>query len=321
MTPCGEKANDKMNPYRIYRDEWTAALARQATAKEYTTFVAMPFRQHFSYRSREVFSKVIVAAVKEANSRAEAPRRFARPERVDVPRGAIVITEEIVLGILRSHFFLADLTFENPGVILETGVALGTKPNRQVIAIVQGSLRELHFNLRNNSVISYSQSDSVSGIASALIDAATHFEEQVQHYILGVRQRIGPDSLALLNWYGRIQQKDVHSSLYPENRGPNLDGADGIWRFDAAMRELRDNKLVWTDYRKGAVKGGDAYGMHATEFGWAVIEDTWSELHQSDASRAAAQLRSAAAPGARVAHAGKKRKKGRRARRNRAGKA
>jgi hypothetical protein len=295
-----------MNPYRIYRDEWTSALARQATAKEYTTFVAMPFREHFSYRSGEVFSKIIAAAIKEANFRAEAPRRFAYPERVDVPRGATVITEEIILGILGSHFFIADLTFENPGVILETGIALGTKPNRQVIAITQGSLRELHFDLRNNYVISYGKSGAVREIASALIDAAKHFEEQVHHYILGVRQRIGPDSLALLNWYGHIQQKNVHFSLHPRNRGPNLDGPDGIWRFDAATRELRDNKLLWTDYRKGAVKGGDAYGMHATEFGWAVIEDTWPELRQSDASIAAAQQRFGPTPGARSAAAGKK---------------
>jgi hypothetical protein len=285
-----------MNPYRIYREEWTSALAGQAAAKEYTTFVAMPFREHLSYSSREVFSKIIVAAAMEANTRAEAPRKFARPERVDVPRGATVITEEIVLGILRSHFVLADLTFENPGVILETGIALGTKPNRQVIAISQGSLRTLHFDLRNNYVIKYGRRGSVKQIASALIDAAKYFEEQVHHYILGVRRRIGPDSLALLNWYGRIQRENVHFSLHSASRGPNLEGADAIWRFDAATRELRHNELLWTDYQTGAVKDGDAFGMHATDFGWAVIEDTWPELRQSEASKAAARQRLGGAP-------------------------
>jgi hypothetical protein len=247
-----------MNPYRIYRDEWEDALANQATADEYTTFVAMPFRDHFSYRSNDVFSNVIVAAVTEANRRGEAKRKFARPARVDVPSGAIVITEEIILGILRSHFFLCDLTFENPGVILETGIALGTKPNRQLIAISQGSLRELHFDLRNNRVISYKPSGSVPEIASALLDAAKHFEEQVDHYITGVQQRIGPDSLALLNWYGNIQHQHVHFSLHPGNPGPNIKGANAAWRFESAARELREKKLLWTDYRAGAAEGGDA---------------------------------------------------------------
>jgi hypothetical protein len=281
-----------MNPFGVYRDEWEDALADQATAEEYKMFVAMPFRDQFSYRSNDVFSEVIVAAVAEANRRKAAKRKFACPARVDVPSGAVVITEEIIRGILRSHFFLADLTFENPGVILETGIALGTKPNRQIIAISQGSLRDLHFDLRNNHVIAYAPMGSVAEIALALIDAAKHFEEQVDHYIAGVQQRIGPDSLALLNWYGIIQRQNVNFSLHPGNRGPNIKGADAAWRFEAAARELRDKKLLWTDYRAGAVEGGDAFGMHATEFGWAVVQRVWPDLKQSDASKRAARERS-----------------------------
>ena len=71
--------------------------------------------------------------------------------------GAAVITEEIILRILESHIFMADVTFENAGVLLETGIALGTKPNRQIILITQGSHGDLHFDLRNNHVISTSQ--------------------------------------------------------------------------------------------------------------------------------------------------------------------
>jgi hypothetical protein len=287
---------DGMNPYRIYRDEWEDALAHQATAKEYTTFVAMPLRDHFSYRSKSVLSDVIVAAATEANRRGEAKRKFAEPKTIDGPMGAIAITEEIVLGILGSHFFIGDLTFQNAGVIFETGIALAMKPNRQVIAILQGEFEELHFDLKINKAIRYGQSDSVGEIASALINSARHFEDQVQYHIVSVRQRIGPDSMGLLNWYGQCQRANEYVSLHQLNRGPNFSGADGPWRFEAAASELRKNRLLWTDYRPFPAEGVDKFGMHATEFGWAVIESTWPELHRSEASLRAARERSEPPP-------------------------
>lgn len=74
-----------MNPYRIYRDEWARALAIQATAAAYATFVAMPFDERFSYRSRDILRSVIGVAIDEANRQAETRRTFAKAERVDVP--------------------------------------------------------------------------------------------------------------------------------------------------------------------------------------------------------------------------------------------
>lgn len=112
------------------------------------------------------------------------------------------------------------------------------------------------------------------------------------------RQRLGPDSLAILNHYGQLQLKNVHFSVHRESRGPNLAGVDGPLRFDAATQELRENKLLWTDYRAGAVEGGDAFGMHATEFGWLVIGGLWRALRQSNESRTAAQQRSTLSLGA-----------------------
>ena len=270
-----------MNPYRIYRDEWAKALATQTTAREYTTFVAMPFEERFSYRSREILERVIRAATRMANERKKAVRPFAIPERVDVPVGAVVITEQIISGILQSHFFLGDLTSQNAGVILEAGIAFGTKPNRQVILITQGPLSDLHFDLRNNNVISYNPRGSVSQIASAFISAAIAFEEQVQHHILSVTRQLSPEAIFTLNWYGRLQRENKANSLHAQNIGPYFEGSDGLSRFDAATRELRDKGLLWTDYAVGAVPGGDAFGMHATEFGWAAIENMWHDLRRN----------------------------------------
>src|SRR5688572_23615998 len=135
LHPCYVRRTDPVNPYRIYRDEWAQALGKQATAAAYTCFVALPFREYFSYRSREILAEVIGAAIDEANRRRETPREFAEPVRVDVPGGATPITDDIVKGIIESHIFIGDVTFENAGVLLETGIALGTKPADQIIVV------------------------------------------------------------------------------------------------------------------------------------------------------------------------------------------
>jgi hypothetical protein len=58
-----------MNPDRIYRQYRDDALAGQITASKYTTFVAMPFGEQFSYRSREVYSEVVCKAAERANEK------------------------------------------------------------------------------------------------------------------------------------------------------------------------------------------------------------------------------------------------------------
>src|SRR5262249_30716399 len=123
----------RMNPDRIYQQHRDDALEKQITATEYSTFVAMPFADRFSYKSKEIYTKIIQAAAKRANKLGSAKRRFAKPFRIDdVPGTAGVITEGIIVQILESHLFIGDLTFENTGVLLEAGVALGLKPNMQI---------------------------------------------------------------------------------------------------------------------------------------------------------------------------------------------
>lgn len=268
-----------MNPYRIYRDEAADALRRQATAAAYSSFVAMPFGDTASYQSRTVFESVISAAVAEADRRGGLPRSFAPPHRVDRPQGAVVLTEEIVLGILESHIFIADLTLQNTGVVLETGIAFGTKPNRQIVLITQESFDELHFDLKANYVTQYQPTAPVTAISEAIYSAAQHYEEQVKRFLVDVRHRLSPHSLAALLHFATVQQDNVHISLHPDNRGPNFSkGPEGAQRFDAATAELRAKDLLWTDYAVGAAPHGDAFGMHATAFGWLIIESLWPHL-------------------------------------------
>lgn len=266
-----------MNPYRIYRDEAARALRLQATASEYSCFVAMPFREGVRYRSSRILEKILAAA-EEANGQERLPRKFSPPQRVDQPQGAVVITEEIVLQILRSHVFVADLTFQNPGVILETGIAMGMKPVKQIVLLTQQRTSKLHFNLKASHVIRYSQAGKTARIADSFVAAARHFENQVRRYLHEVTTRLSPEALIALRYFAECQQQSVHVSLHSSNRGPKFEGPEGLGRFDVAMAELRSRDLVWTHYLPHATPSGDAYGMHATEFGWAVIERMWPEL-------------------------------------------
>ena len=84
-----------------------------------------------------------------------------------------------------------------------------------------------------------------------------------------------------LNWYGRIQRDHgAAASLHEGELGPYFADPNGRTRFNAAVGELRDRDLVWTDYKVGAIPGGDAYGTHATELGWLVIERLWVDLRR-----------------------------------------
>jgi len=233
----------------------------------------MPFHEHYSYKASHILSTVVEAAVVQANATKKAPRPFATPERVDVPKGASVITDDIALGILTSHFFLADLTFQNPGVLLETGVALAVKPSRQIIFITQGRHSDLHFDLQHNNVICYSPDGAIDAIAGAFVAAAIHFENQLDHYARSVRRRLSPDAIHLLLTYKRHYPA---YSLHADNAHAYFSAADSRVRFEFAARELRDRDLLWTDI--APIPNGFRHGMHTTELGKLVTAHIEREL-------------------------------------------
>ena len=268
-----------MNPDRIYRQYRDDALAKQITASEYTTFVAMPFNDQFSYRSSRVYRKVIQKAAKRANEKGGLPRRFAQPRRADDHAGtARVITEEIIVQILDSHIFLGDLSFENAGVLLETGIALGMKPNPQIILITQGKPSDLHFDIRNNNVIVYNSSECVDSIADALIAAAKAFEDDKEKYITSITNTLSPDAISCLRRYGEIQQSNKANSLHAGIACNVFPDGRSHERFEAGIRDLLHARLIWTQWLVKAVEGKDAFGMHATDLGWAVITHMWSKF-------------------------------------------
>jgi hypothetical protein len=272
-----------MNPDRIYSNYRDDALAQQIAEKEYRTFVAMPFTNSFSYRYQAVLDGVIRAAAKNASDQNKTKKAFAPPSIVsDGPTGAISITEKIVEEILYSHIFLADLTFNNPGVLLETGIAMGLKPNTQIVLIMQGSYDELHFDIRNNNVFNYNGKDAERDLAERFVSAANAFEQEADRRIRLIQERLSPDAIALLRAYMEIQKKNRAASLHAGIATQVLPGCRACERFDAAARELLANHLLWTDWQAKAAEGVDFFGMHATPIGKEFIRTVWGEFENQE---------------------------------------
>jgi hypothetical protein len=275
-----DKKAKNMNPERIYQQHREDALRGQIEANKYSTFVAMPFRDSFSYQSKTVFKEIIQRAAEVANRKKTARIEFDMPKRVDDASGqAVVITEEIVVDILQSHIFLADLTFQNPNVILETGVALGLKPNRQIILISQGTAAELHFDIRNNKVNFYHDSSDLETLADALIAAAAAFEKDVDKYVDNVLESLSEAAIQCLRWRAQKMGSDPNKSLHSGTAADifkTRPSCEPALLFQLATQELLQRKLLYMHFGKN--DQGDFLGMYATRLGEVLIHRKWPEF-------------------------------------------
>lgn len=269
-----------MNADRIWRELADKALAQQISAAEYGVFAAMPFRNQFSYQSNEVFTRIIGEAVRHANTQGP-PRPFATPGRSDtLAPNASEITDEIVEHIVLDHFFIADLTMANHGVLVEVGVALATKHPRQIVLIAQGDLRDLHFDIRDNRVIPYDIGNPVQDIARALLEGARALESTVGVRMEAIRKSLTPRAVYLLNLYGRLRLQNPETSLHAghiaKDQNFSSDGNVRLMIFYSAVQELLERGLLELNYTiADDGVNPDAYGLHATELGLVFIRQTW----------------------------------------------
>jgi hypothetical protein len=269
-----------MNPDRIWRELSNDAFAHQVESDEYGVFVAMPFRDQFSYRSEDVFTKVIETAVQRANSQTPL-RPFARPVRSDkLSQSASEITEDIVEQIMLNHFFIADLTLANHGVLIEVGVALSLKMPDQIVLLAQGDLRDLHFDIKDNRVIQYDRDGAIDQIAQALVHGAKKFESTLGMRMEAIRRSISPQAVYLLNLYGRLRLRQPDLSLHLDvvSGDFNLSSEPRLRElvFNSAAQELQAKGLLELDYTVADDgKNPDRFGLHATKLGIAFIRQTW----------------------------------------------
>lgn len=269
-----------MNPDRVWRELADDALADQINAANYGLFVAMPFRDQFSYRSDRVMVDIIGKAVEIANA-SSPPRQFAAPIRADrMSPNAKEITDAIVEGIVLNHFFLADVTMANHGVLVELGVALALKSPYQIILLLQGSLSDLHFDIRDNRFVSYDRAEAVNEIARALVEGAASFEASFGYKMAAIRRTLSPQAVYLLNLYGRLRKQQpglsLHQGAIQHDENVSSDPALRELVFNSAAEELLRRGLLELDY--AVADDGinpDRFGLHATKLGLAFIRNTW----------------------------------------------
>lgn len=273
-----------MNPQRLYKELYYDALSKQIESDYYETFVAMPFRDQFSYNSTLIFEEIICKSAELANNQliSEQPRRFARPIRVDkLAPNASEITEEIVEGILNCHFFIGDFTLANHGVLLEAGIALAFKPSKYIVFLLQGDFSNIHFDIKDNRFISYDDKENATNeIANALIEGSKHFESLIGDQMIEVRKNLSPQAMHLLNLYGQLQLANPGNSLHFGQVVKDIELGDNesIRRvvFDYSIQELLLKNLIYLDYAVAddGIKP-DRYGLHSTKFGRVFIKKTW----------------------------------------------
>src|SRR5689334_11883659 len=98
-----------MNVDQIYQSQRDDAFADQFLADTYESFVAMPFSNRGGYPESRIREMLLNEVYLRANTLLGAtPRKrtFAQLKRVDSSAngGAVVITDDIITGILKSHF-------------------------------------------------------------------------------------------------------------------------------------------------------------------------------------------------------------------------
>jgi len=280
-----------MNPEIIYTNFRDEALAEMFSSDQYSTFVAMPFRDRFSYHPNYILEHVIQRAADEANNhKGEQLKDFQPPQTVlGEPPTANVITEDIVKSILFSHFFLADLTGGNAGVLLETGIAMAFKPSSKIILITQEPLDLLHFDIRNNRVISYNPDGQIEDIRDAFLAAAQSFENDRGRYVTQVSESLSRDAILTLHNYGSwYQTEDVVPKqpglFYPQNMPQFFIDSykdQAINMFQLTLLELYRKRMLWTDYSWKTDEEGNKYhgwAVHATKLGWLLIKHLWPEF-------------------------------------------
>jgi hypothetical protein len=133
-------------------------------------------------------------------------------------------------------------------------------------------------------VLTYNHPGSLEQIADALIAGANAFESDCKFYIESVSESLSADATFFLKQYGSRQQEKSGREvrLHRGNARQIYDDHNmAEIRYENATRELLSRRLIRTDYRVGTDAENDAYGMQATDLGWAVIGYMWKELRRT----------------------------------------
>ncbi|MBU2625649.1 MAG: hypothetical protein KKG33_08815 [candidate division Zixibacteria bacterium] len=204
-----------MNPQLVYASYFDEALVKRITSEKYQTFVAMPFKDQGYYRSETVL-KIIESAFEELNSTAsdwKPDKLFDKPKPVNkIGDYAIRITDEIVERILDSNFIIADISGNNPNVLLELGIALASRRDAQsILVITQDSIDNLSFDIKDVKVLQYAE-DSLKRRLQECIRQMEPYEMRLQDQLVNsIRRCLPANAIMCLGDYRALYKHENYA--------------------------------------------------------------------------------------------------------------
>jgi len=167
------------------------------------------------------------------------------------------------------------------------------KSNTQIILITQDPLDQLHFDIRNNRVISYNPDGRTDEIRSAFLAAAQFFENDRARYVTQVSRSLSTDAIRTLHcyadWYQNKESAKRQPGLWYPHRMPRFFkeayGEQALNMFQLTLLELYQKRMIWTDYSTKKDDKGEHWAVHVTKLGWLLIKHLWPDYTDSFCKR------------------------------------
>jgi len=305
-----------MDPHLIYQSYYDEALVERITSEKYTTFVAMPFANSFKYKADRI-KDTIGKTLKKLDAdygRLGLTRGFEEiPRRSDkVGRHAHCISSTIVKQILDSNLIIVDITTNNPGALIELGIAISSRREAEsILVLTQDKVKNLHFDLKHLNCCHYKMNELADILEEEILTMAKKEEKLTKSLLVQFRRNLQIDSVTCLRTYASLysyeklakhhpslfflmsdfcnpsQRTDLFTPLDLENpifkpnycRFPNDNNA--LQYFNTACDTLIRNHLLVCDYHIPIPINEQKilFGYHMTELGWQVLRLTDSKLY------------------------------------------
>jgi hypothetical protein len=185
-----------------------------AFPRDHRVFVAMSFLPRFDAR----WEQVLAPAVRRVQLNGTA----LEPHRVDLRKASDSVLTEILEGISRCRFFLADITVvgeldgrpvRNASVLYEVGLAHATRLPEEV-ALLRSDSKELLFDVMNVRVLEYDPDQNPEAARSIVADAIVQSLRELDlKKSLTVRR--AAESLDVHSWFLLLEAASVGVIHHP----------------------------------------------------------------------------------------------------------